>query len=105
MVRSCRQYLTCSLCPHLRIPAPRTPAFPPDMRPSVMSAFDADAAWAGGRVVECTGLENRRTLTGLVGSNPTLPVELQRPGASDAMEALCVWEDCGGCGSFTRAST
>src|SRR5215213_3979063 len=29
---------------------------------------------AGGRVVECTGLENRRTLTGLVGSNPTLPV-------------------------------
>src|SRR3954452_13837776 len=93
MVRSCRQYRTWSPCPHFRIPAfphPRTPAFPPDMRPSVMSAFDADAAWAGGRVVECTGLENRRTLTGRVGSNPTLPVEPQRPGASDAMEALCV---------------
>ncbi len=29
--------------------------------------------WAGGRAVERTGLENRRTLTGLVGSNPTLP--------------------------------
>ena len=25
-------------------------------------------------MVESTGLENRRTLTGLVGSNPTLPV-------------------------------
>src|SRR5215208_5725493 len=29
--------------------------------------------WAGGRAVQCTGLENRQTLTGLVGSNPTLP--------------------------------
>jgi hypothetical protein len=26
----------------------------------------------GGRAVECTGLENRRSLTGTVGSNPTL---------------------------------
>ena len=26
----------------------------------------------GGRVVECTGLENRRALAGTVGSNPTL---------------------------------
>jgi hypothetical protein len=32
---------------------------------------------AGGRAVECTGLENRRTLTRLVGSNPTLPVGQQ----------------------------
>lgn len=26
----------------------------------------------GGRAVECSGLENRQTFTGLVGSNPTL---------------------------------
>lgn len=28
-------------------------------------------AWKGGRVVDCTGLENRQALTSLVGSNPT----------------------------------
>ena len=31
-------------------------------------------SWAGGRAVECSGLENRWTFTGPVGSNPTLPV-------------------------------
>ncbi len=31
-----------------------------------------DGQWRGGRAVECTGLENRRTLTGLVSSNLTL---------------------------------
>ena len=28
--------------------------------------------WTGGRVVECTALEMRRTCKGIVGSNPTL---------------------------------
>ena len=28
-------------------------------------------SWKGGRVVECTGLENRSTRKGTVGSNPT----------------------------------
>jgi hypothetical protein len=47
--------------------------------------------WRGGRAVECSGLENRRTFAGLVGSNPTLSsgkavatgvfqVEARRPG-------------------------
>ena len=31
-------------------------------------------SWAGGRAVECSGLENRRAGNGTVGSNPTLPV-------------------------------
>src|SRR3569623_761288 len=31
-------------------------------------------SWTGGRAVECSGLENRQTFTGLVGSNPTLSV-------------------------------
>ena len=26
--------------------------------------------WRGGRVVECTGLENQHTFTGIGGSNP-----------------------------------
>jgi hypothetical protein len=36
----------------------------------------------GGRAVEGTGLENRQTLTGLVGSNPTPSASLSfvRPG-------------------------
>jgi hypothetical protein len=32
--------------------------------------------WRGGRVVECTGLENRRPLTGLVSSNLTLSARI-----------------------------
>ena len=32
--------------------------------------------WRGGRAVECTGLENRRSFTGTVGSNPTLSAKL-----------------------------
>ena len=28
--------------------------------------------WRGGRAVDCTGLENRQTFTGLGGSNPSL---------------------------------
>ena len=32
----------------------------------------------GGRAVECTGLENRRPLTGTVGSNPTLSARIQQ---------------------------
>lgn len=34
--------------------------------------------WTGGRAVECSGLENRQTFTGLVGSNPTLSVRFAR---------------------------
>ena len=33
------------------------------------------ACWTGGRVAEGVGLENRYTLTGIVGSNPTLSVD------------------------------
>ncbi len=35
-------------------------------------------AWRGGRVVYGSGLENRRTCEGTVGSNPTLSVLLKR---------------------------
>ncbi len=35
------------------------------------------AIWTGVRVAEGAGLENRYTLTGIVGSNPTLSVLLQ----------------------------
>ena len=33
----------------------------------------------GGRVVECTGLENRHAFAGIVGSNPTLSAITQVP--------------------------
>ena len=33
--------------------------------------------WTGGRVVECTALEMRRTCKGIVGSNPTLSANSQ----------------------------
>ena len=33
--------------------------------------------WRGGRVVECTGLENQRSFIGPVGSNPTLSAILK----------------------------
>ncbi len=33
-------------------------------------------AWAGGRAVECTGLENRQGCKPFVGSNPTLPATI-----------------------------
>jgi hypothetical protein len=32
--------------------------------------------WTGGRVVECTALEMRRTCKGIVGSNPTLSANI-----------------------------
>src|SRR5687767_12388173 len=47
--------------------------------PSCAAAGCAPSYRAGGRAVECTGLENRRTRKGLVGSNPTLPATWERP--------------------------
>ena len=44
-------------------------------------------SWMGGRAVEGTGLENRQTLTGLVGSNPTLPAYVRI--AVFVREAFC----------------
>jgi hypothetical protein len=35
--------------------------------------------WTGGRVVECTALEMRRTCKGIVGSNPTLSANKKAP--------------------------
>ena len=43
-----------------------------------MPAAGETGAWTGGRAVECSGLENRQTFTGLVGSNPTLSVGYTR---------------------------
>jgi hypothetical protein len=37
--------------------------------------FMFGAVWTGVRVAEGAGLENRYTLTGIVGSNPTLSVQ------------------------------
>ena len=41
-----------------------------------MPAAETSGVWTGGRAVECSGLENRQTFTGLVGSNPTLSVRM-----------------------------
>src|SRR6478672_12452761 len=67
------------------------PSLPPDGLACDLSSdgMGAVAAWAGGRVVECTGLENRRTLAGLVGSNPTLPVKLEAIGRSPILAVGC----------------
>ena len=43
---------------------------------------------AGGRAVECSGLENRWTFTGPVGSNPTLPVRKLRYSSGGPQENL-----------------
>src|SRR5450432_1003307 len=42
---------------------------------AIMSVV-AQLVGAGGRAVECSGLENRWTFTGPVGSNPTLPARV-----------------------------
>ncbi len=42
--------------------------------------------WRGGRAVECTGLENRRPFTGIVGSNPTLSAIMSFAGSTKIAE-------------------
>jgi hypothetical protein len=39
---------------------------------ALAAALPYHRKWTGGRVVECTALEMRRTCKGIVGSNPTL---------------------------------
>jgi hypothetical protein len=41
-----------------------------------ISALSFGAVWTGGRVAEGVGLENRYTREGIVGSNPTLSVNI-----------------------------
>ena len=37
-----------------------------------MMLYPHALSWRGGRVVECTGLENRQAFAGFEGSNPSL---------------------------------
>ena len=46
--------------------------------------------WRGGRVVECTGLENRHTFTGIGSSN--LPPSATSPHCPRVTSAVIVWD-------------
>jgi hypothetical protein len=56
--------------------------------PGQVKFCDASTRRRGGRAVECTGLENRRTLTGLVSSNLTLSAKIELVSSTKSRGAI-----------------